>query len=220
MLNGELFADHETVGVAARTAVLPHGAALLSGYALPVDAALLDAIDTIVRAAPFRQMTTPGGHRMSVAMTNCGAYGWVSDERGYRYDACDPVSGAPWPAMPELFRSLCTRAAQGAGYENFVSDACLINRYEPGARMSLHQDKNERDFAAPIVSISLGLTATFQFGGLQRIDPVKRLPLVHGDVLVWGGSARLAFHGVLSLKDGHHPTVGRQRINLTFRSAR
>lgn len=220
MPNGELFPDHETVGAAGRTNALPTGAALLAGYARDEDLALHDALTTMLEAAPLRHMVTPGGHRMSVAMSNCGAYGWVSDERGYRYDACDPLSGTPWPAMPALFRSLSTRAAVSAGYSQFVPDACLINCYEPGARMSLHQDKNERDFSAPIVSISLGLTASFQFGGLQRTDPVRRLPLVHGDVLVWGGAARLVFHGVLPLKDGAHPLLGRQRINLTFRAAR
>jgi alkylated DNA repair protein (DNA oxidative demethylase) len=217
--NGELFTDDETVGIVARTHALPAGATLLAGYAREQDAGLLAALSAMLQVAPLRHMITPGGHRMSVAMTNCGAYGWVSDERGYRYDARDPVSGAPWPAMPELLRSLSVQAARSAGYPEFTPDACLINRYEPGARMSLHQDKNERDFSAPIVSVSLGLTATFQFGGLQRSDPVKRLPLVHGDVLVWGGSARLVFHGVLPLKDGVHPTLGRQRINLTFRAA-
>jgi len=219
VLNGELFADDQTVGVATRTLALPAGAALLAGYARENDAELFAALSAILQEAPLRHMITPGGHRMSVAMSNCGAYGWVSDARGYRYDTCDPVSGAPWPAMPELLRTLSMQAAQSAGYPAFTPDACLINRYEPGARMSLHQDKNERDFSAPIVSLSLGLTATFQFGGLQRTDPVKRLPLVHGDVLVWGGAARLVFHGVLPLKDGVHGILGRQRINLTFRSA-
>jgi DNA oxidative demethylase len=218
--NGELFADHQTVGVTTRIHALPNGAALLPGYALENDAALLAELGTILHAAPVRHMVTPGGHRMSVAMSNCGAYGWVSDERGYRYDRHDPVSGLPWPPMPALFQSLSVHAAARAGYPDFVPDACLINCYEPGARMSLHQDKNERDFSAPIVSVSLGLSVTFQFGGLQRTDPVKRLPLVHGDVLVWGGAARLVFHGVLPLKDGVHPSLGRQRINLTFRAAR
>ena len=164
-------------------------------------------------------MTTPGGFRMSVAMTNCGAAGWVSDRTGYRYDRIDPDNGQPWPAMPASFFDLATGAACAAGYDNFMPDACLVNRYEPGARLSLHQDRDERDHGHPIVSVSLGLPATFLFGGLQRADKSKRLPLAHGDVVVWGGPARLNHHGILPLKDGEHPMTGRCRINLTFRRA-
>lgn len=195
------------------------GAVLLRGFALSVEEELLAALDAIIARAPFRHMVTPGGHTMSVAMTNCGAAGWVTDRSGYRYDACDPLTGQPWPAMPEPFQALATLAGAEAGYRRFAPDACLINRYEPGARLSLHQDKNERDFANPIVSVSLGLPATFQFGGLQRTDPVRKYALRHGDVAVWGGPSRLYFHGVPELKDGMHPRVGRMRINLTFRGA-
>lgn len=198
---------------------LPEGAALLSGFALPNEAALIDAVACVAAASPFRHMVTPGGFRMSVAMTNCGAAGWMTDRRGYRYAENDPESGAPWPAMPECFADLAARAAAVAGWQGFVPDVCLINRYEPGARMSLHQDKDERDFDAPIVSVSLGLPATFLFGGMVRNERPRRLPLLHGDVLVWGGPARLLFHGVAPLKEGEHPLLGRQRINLTFRKA-
>ncbi len=198
---------------------LPQGAALLSGFALPDEAALIDAVASVAAASPFRHMVTPGGFRMSVAMTNCGLAGWVTDRRGYRYAESDPERGAPWPAMPECFADLAARAAAVGGWSGFEPDVCLINRYEPGARMSLHQDKDERDFDAPIVSVSLGLPATFLFGGLARNERPGRLPLLHGDVLVWGGPARLLFHGVAPLKEGEHPRLGRQRINLTFRKA-
>ncbi|MBN8942167.1 MAG: DNA oxidative demethylase AlkB [Rhizobiales bacterium] len=198
---------------------LAEGALILRGRALPLEMALLAAIEGIVAVAPFRRMVTPGGFEMSVAMTNCGAAGWVTDRRGYRYDAMDPDSGKPWPPMPEAFLALATEAAAAAGYAGFVPDACLINRYEPGARLSLHQDRNERDFDNPIVSVSLGLPATFQFGGLSRTDPVRKIPLRHGDVVVWGGPSRLFFHGVPALKDGDHPRLGRVRLNLTFRKA-
>jgi alkylated DNA repair protein (DNA oxidative demethylase) len=171
----------------------------------------------MVKAAPFRHLVTPGGHTMSVAMTNCGRVGWVSDARGYRYDTVDPDSGKPWPEMPAPFRDLAARAAVRAGFDAFVPDACLINRYKPGAKLSLHQDKDELDLGAPIVSVSLGLPATFLFGGLTRSAPQKRYRLTHGDVVVWGGLSRLAYHGVTPLPDGEHPVMGGQRINLTFR---
>lgn len=196
------------------------GAVLLPGFALALDRELLAAVETIVAVAPFRHLETPGGLRMSVAMSNAGDCGWVSDRHGYRYERCDPLTGQPWPAMPPLFQTLASEAASAAGFEGFEPDACLINRYLPGAKLSLHQDRDERDFAAPIVSVSLGLPAVFQFGGLSRKDPVQRLPLAHGDVVVWGGPARLRFHGVLALKGGEHPLLGEQRLNLTFRRAR
>lgn len=196
------------------------GAMLLPGFALGLDRELLEAVERIVVAAPFRHLQTPGGQTMSVAMSNCGGFGWVSDRRGYRYEACDPLSGRPWPAMPETFTMLASGAAAAAGFGDFEPDACLINRYLPGAKMSLHQDRDERDFAEPIVSVSLGLPAVFQFGGLSRKDAVQRVPLMHGDVVVWGGAARLRFHGVLTMKAGHHALLGERRINLTFRRAR
>lgn len=157
---------------------------------------------------------------MSVGMTNCGSLGWVTDRRGYRYEAEDPLSGQPWPAMPPVFRELAEQAAHQAGYPEFRPDACLINRYEPKAKMSLHQDKDEADFAQPIVSVSLGLPATFQFGGMHRSDPVAKIQLNHGDVVVWGGVDRLRYHGILPLKSGEHPRLGAVRVNLTFRRAR
>ena len=198
---------------------LAPGAILLRGKALPSQDSLLAEIEMITNQAPFRNMVTPGGYVMSVAMTNCGVAGWVTDRSGYRYDRVDPESGRPWPALPDCFFALAVSAAAEAGYPAFVPDACLINRYVPGARLSLHQDKNERDFANPIVSVSLGLPATFQFGGLKRTDPVRRYALRHGDIAVWGGRSRLCYHGVLELKDGVHDRLGRTRINLTFRRA-
>jgi len=198
---------------------LAEGAVLLGGFALPMEAPLLAALDAVEAEAPFRHMITPGGFTMSVAMTNCSAAGWVTDRRGYRYDAIDPESRRSWPAMPAAFDDLARQAAAEAGFAGFAPDACLINRYEPGARLSLHQDKNERDFGAPIVSVSLGLPATFLFGGLKRSDPAHRVALRHGDVAVWGGPSRLAFHGILPLAEGEHPVLGRRRINLTFRQA-
>lgn len=193
------------------------GTAVLGGFALPLEPALLDGIRSVAEQSPFRHMVTPGGFRMSVAMTNCGARGWVTDRSGYRYDAIDPEKGQPWPAMPEAFRRLAVSAAAEAGFRDFDPEACLINRYEPGAKMSLHQDKDERDFGQPIVSVSLGLPAVFLFGGAKRSDKVVRIPLLHGDVVVWGGPARLYYHGIAPLKDAVHSAVGRYRYNLTFR---
>ena len=198
---------------------MAEGAALLRGKALSFEADILGALQTITGQAPFRHMTTPGGYVMSAAMTNCGAAGWVTDRTGYRYDGMDPDSGRPWPALPDCFLDLAIAAATDAGYPQFIPDSCLINRYEPGARLSLHQDKNERDFAHPIVSVSLGLPATFQFGGLKRRDPVRKFVLRHGDVAVWGGPSRLYHHGVSALKEGQHAKLGRMRVNLTFRGA-
>ncbi len=200
--------------------VIAEGAVLLRGFAKPAEAELIAALREIVAQAPFRHMLTPGGHQMSVSMTNCGGRGWVTDRSGYRYDSADPQSGKPWPPMPAPFQALAEQAAAEAGFDGFAPDACLVNRYEPGARMSLHQDRDEGDFGAPIVSVSLGLPAIFLFGGLQRSDKTRRYRLEHGDIAVWGGPARLAFHGVAPLADGEHAVLGRQRINLTFRKAR
>jgi alkylated DNA repair protein (DNA oxidative demethylase) len=199
---------------------IAEGAVLLRGFARPREDELIAALREIVAQAPFRHMMTPGGHQMSVAMTNCGDAGWVTDRSGYRYDGIDPESKKPWPPMPPSFLALAKQAALEAGFDNFATDACLINRYHPGARMSLHQDRDEGDFGAPIVSVSLGLPATFMFGGLKRSDKTQRYRLEHGDIAVWGGPARLAFHGVAPLADGEHAVLGRQRINLTFRKAR
>jgi DNA oxidative demethylase len=199
---------------------MAEGAVLLRGFASPLEAELLAALRDIVEQAPFRHMVTPGGHQMSVAMTNCGGFGWVTDRSGYRYGANDPQAERPWPPMPPSFRRLAGQAATQAGFREFAPDACLINRYQPGAKMSLHQDKDEHDFGAPIVSVSLGLPAIFLFGGLKRSDKPRRFRLEHGDIAVWGGPARLNFHGVAPLADGEHALLGRQRINLTFRKAR
>jgi len=201
------------------TEPLADGAALLRGFASRDAAALLDAVREIAAIAPFRHMITPGGYRMSVAMTNCGEAGWVSDATGYRYDSHDPETGRPWPAIPELFMALAAGAAAEAGFANFTPDACLINRYETGARLTLHQDRDEQDFTKPIVSVSLGLPAVFLFGGLRRKDRPQRMHLESGDVAVWGGPTRLAYHGVAPLADGNDPLTGRCRYNLTFRTA-
>lgn len=192
---------------------------LLQGFALSNQAQILADLSQIISVAPFRQMLTPGGFTMSVAMTNCGALGWITDRKGYRYISHDPLANKPWPAMPASFKQLAQQAALEAGFNNFTPDACLINQYKIGARMSLHQDKNELDFSQPIISVSLGLPATFQFGGFERSDKVAKLLLEHGDVVVWGGESRLRYHGVLPLKAGHHPDMGGFRINLTFRKA-
>lgn len=202
----------------AHEALCP-GAVVLRGFALPFEQAVLEALNAVTRAAPFRHMTTPSGFRMSVAMTNCGSLGWITDRTGYRYTANDPGSGAPWPAMPDALRTLARDAATAAGFDGFDPDACLVNRYEPGAKLSLHQDRDERDLGAPVVSVSLGIPATFLFGGLKRNDKPLRVPLAHGDVVAWGEPARLSFHGIAPLKEDSHPLLGRQRINLTFRKA-
>lgn len=196
----------------------PEGLCLLRGYALDVAPDLLAAIAAAAEAAPFRRMTTPGGQVMSAAMTSCGDLGWVTDRKGYRYTARDPLSGQTWPVMPDQLRDLAVTAAKAAGF-GFAPDSCLINRYEIGARMGLHQDADEPDENAPIVSVSLGLTVTFLWGGLRRNDKATRLELRHGDVAVWGGAMRRAFHGVTPLKGGRHELTGGLRYNLTFRKA-
>lgn len=198
---------------------LADGAWVLRGFALAEASALVDAIGAIAATAPFRHLVTPGGYRMSVAMTNCGRLGWVSDRRGYRYSPRDPLHDRPWPPMPPLFAGLAERAAADAGFPGFAPDACLVNRYEPGARLTLHQDRDEGNYDAPIVSVSLGLPATFLFGGDARTDRQQRIPLQHGDVVAWGGPSRMRFHGVLPLKPGVHALTGGQRLNLTFRKA-
>jgi alkylated DNA repair protein (DNA oxidative demethylase) len=195
------------------------GFAHLPRFALAQEAALVEDVRAIAAAAPFRHMSTPGGKPMSVAMTSCGAAGWISDRRGYRYATHDPQSGLPWPAMPARFRALAATAAAQAGFADFQPDSCLINRYVPGAKMTLHRDADERDFAAPIVSVSLGLPAVFLWGGAARADRSLRIALESGDVLVWGGPVRRHFHGILPLKPGAHPLTGAERINLTFRKA-
>ncbi len=213
----DLFSFHSS---SSGPLVLEAGAMVLRGFALPEATAIVDAVHAIAAAAPLRHLVTPGGKTMSVAMTNSGDLGWVSDRRGYRYESHDPVSGRAWPSMPPLFRDLAVRAAASAGFDAFDPDACLINRYAPGARLTLHQDRDEQDFGAPIVSVSLGLPAVFLWGGVRRGDRARRMPLEHGDVVVWGGPARLVYHGVMPLADGEHPLTGRNRYNLTLRRAR
>ncbi|MEX5557078.1 DNA oxidative demethylase AlkB [Pseudomonas rhodesiae] len=192
---------------------------VLRGYALPWIERLLPELRHVLAQAPFRQMVTPGGFTMSAALTSCGELGWTTDASGYRYSHLDPRSQQPWPALPDALRELAVQAAADAGFADFAPDACLINRYVPGAKMSLHQDKNERDYGAPVVSVSLGLPAIFLFGGHARSDKPQKISLFHGDVVVWGGVDRLRFHGVMPIKEGVHPVMGPQRINLTLRTA-
>ncbi|MEX8192796.1 DNA oxidative demethylase AlkB [Comamonas guangdongensis] len=200
--------------------IIDDGAVLLRGFAAGLAGRWVAEVQALQAGAPFRVMDLPGGARMSVAMTNCGSWGWVSDAKGYRYSGTDPLSGLPWPAMPPFLRNQAIAAAAKALYPGFAPDVCLINRYRPGAKLTLHRDEDEADFTAPIVSVSLGLPCTFLWGGLARKDPVKRMLLMHGDVLVWGGRTRLTYHGVSPLKDGHHHLLGDERWNLTFRMAR
>ena len=213
---GDLFS---LPGPAATREALGAQACVLRGFALAWQGGLLPALDAVVAAAPFRHMVTPGGFTMSVALTNCGALGWTSDLHGYRYAPQDPLTGQSWPPMPEPFQALARSAARAAGFEDFEPDACLVNRYVPGARLSLHQDRDERSFAYPIVSVSLGIPAVFLFGGLTRAQRAARVPLHHGDVVVWGGVDRLRYHGVAPLRPATHPLLGGQRINFTFRKA-
>ena len=198
---------------------LSGAAVVLRRFARDKLLALIAVVNEITAGAPFRNMITPGGFRMSVGMTNCGRAGWVTDRKGYRYELVDPITGNPWPPMPDAFRHLAVNAAVVAGYPSFEPDACLINLYEPGTRLSLHRDENERDLTAPIVSVSLGLPAIFLFGGNSRSDRPRRIPLEGGDVVVWGGPDRLVYHGVAPLADGNDPLTGNRRINLTFRKA-
>jgi alkylated DNA repair protein (DNA oxidative demethylase) len=216
-MTADLFPDEPAPE--ARDESVADGAMLLRGFARANAPALLQALEDVQRRAPFRFMVTPGGYRMSVAMTNCGVVGWITDRTGYRYGPIDPLTGENWPAMPEVFAALATQAAARAGFAAFAPDACLINRYEPGSRLSLHQDKDERDLAAPVVSVSLGLPAVFLFGGARRADRPQRLPLAHGDVVVWGGPARLFYHGLAPVSDAEDGLTGRYRVNLTFRKA-
>ena len=213
----DLFGAESQAG--AGVEALAEGATILRRFVEPQAPALIETVAGLVAAAPFRHMVTPGGYTMSIEMTNCGRLGWVTDRSGYRYTTTDPSTRRPWPPLPAVFRDVATSAAAAAGFPGFEPDACLVNRYEPGTRLSLHQDRNERDFSAPIVSVSLGLPAVFLFGGARRQDRARRVRLESGDVVVWGGPARLAFHGVAPLTDGEHALTGRHRINLTFRKA-
>ncbi len=201
----------------AESIALDQGITLLKRFA--DSASLGTEIERVAAQAPFRHLVTPGGGTMSVAMTNCGRLGWVSDARGYRYSPTDPLSGQRWPAMPVAFEALATGAAAAAGFPRFAPDACLINRYDIGARMGAHRDADEQDFEQPIVSVSLGLPATFVFYGLERGGKGKPLLLEDSDVLVWGGPARLRYHAVRPLRSGDHPRFGKRRFNLTFRHA-
>ncbi|RRW60201.1 DNA oxidative demethylase AlkB [Pseudomonas fluorescens] len=214
----DLFADNEPVQQ-ARAEQIGAQSWVLRGFALPQVEQLLTELEAILAAAPLRHMVTPGGFSMSVGTSSCGQLGWITDRSGYRYSSVDPLSGLPWPSMPAVFADLAHEAAKRAGFPDFQGDSCLINQYVPGAKMSLHQDKDEKGYAAPIVSLSLGLPAMFLFGGFERSDKTRRIPLLHGDMVVWGGVDRLRYHGVLPIKPGHHPLLGERRINITFRVA-
>ena len=215
---GDLFSD-EALQQPARREQIGEQSCVLRGYALPWLERVLPELRAVLVQSPFRHMVTPGGFTMSAALSSCGALGWTTSPQGYRYSSLDPERQQPWPSMPPVLRELAINAASAAGFDGFAPDACLINRYVPGARMSLHQDKNERDYNAPVVSLSLGLPAVFLFGGHVRSDKTQKISLFHGDVAVWGGVDRLRFHGVLPIKEGAHPRMGPQRINLTFRTA-
>ena len=214
----DLFADNEPVQQ-PRTEQIGEQSWVLRGFALPRVEQLLTALEAILAVAPLRHMVTPGGFSMSVGTSSCGQLGWITDRSGYRYSSVDPLSGLPWPSMPAVFADLAHEAAERAGFTDFQADSCLINQYVPGAKMSLHQDKDEKGYAAPIVSLSLGLPAMFLFGGFERSDKSQRIPLLHGDMVVWGGVDRLRYHGVLPIKPGHHPRLGERRVNITFRVA-
>lgn len=196
---------------------------LLRGRAAPT-APLVEAITMLAAAAPFRQLRTPGGGTMSVAMTNCGRWGWHSDARGYRYVDADPQTGRPWPAMPAAFLALAQAAAEEAGFGLFEPDACLVNRYAVGAQMGAHRDHDELDMRHPIVSVSIGLPAQFVWHGATRGGTPRRVELHDGDVLAWGRSARAGYHAVkrIAAPDllGGGPGGEALRYNLTFRRAR
>ncbi len=214
----DLFADNEPVQQ-PRAEQIGEQSWVLRGFALLQVEQLLTELEAILAAAPLRHMVTPGGFSMSVGTSSCGQLGWITDRSGYRYSSVDPLSGLAWPSMPALYAGLAYEAAERAGFKDFHADSCLINQYVPGAKMSLHQDKDEKGYAAPIVSLSLGLPAMFLFGGFERSDKSQRIPLLHGDMVVWGGVDRLRYHGVLPIKPGHHPLLGERRINITFRVA-
>lgn len=216
MITGNLF---DALPARSDVEEIAPGAFVLRGFAYTAQGELLEAVERIAEAAPFRQLITPGGYQMSVAMTNCGEFGWVSDRSGYRYDPIDPMTNRPWPPLPPAFLQLARTAAQRAGYQAFSPDVTLINRYEPGTRLSLHQDKDEHDPTAPIVSVSLGVPAKFIWGGLRRSDRTRRILLESGDVVVWGGASRFVFHGVAPVPENTHALTGKRRFNLTFRKA-
>lgn len=216
MISGDLFAASDLPSCLQ----IKPDVFLLQGFAAAQAEILLTHIRQIAAQSPFRNMQTPGGFYMSAAITNCGEFGWLSDQHGYRYSAIDPQSQQAWPPMPQCFCHLAEHAARLAGFAQFRPDVCLINRYETGAKMGLHQDKDELDFSQPIVSVSLGRSALFQFGGEKRTDPRQSIPLAHGDVIVWGGTARRHYHGVVKLTSADHPLTGDYRFNLTFRRAR
>jgi len=211
-MTDDLFKQEEPIAIA-------DAAWLFRGHARDCAAKVIAAVRAVLSQAPLRRMQVPGGHWMSVRTSSCGSKGWVSDERGYRYAGEDPLTGNPWPEIPPLLLEMARSGAAEAGFADFCPDACLINCYRPGARMGLHQDRDEKDRTAPILSLSFGLPATFMFGGLKRRDPVQRFLLEHGDMLVWGGPSRMAYHGVAPLKAGEHPLLGSWRVNLTFRRA-
>ena len=213
---GDLFAEISPI---VETEKLAEGAFLFRRFAAERAASLVQLVSGIAQVSPFRHMVTPGGYRMSVAMTNCGLAGWTTDRQGYRYSKVDPETGRAWQPMPLEFQRLAEKAAERAGFPGFKPDSCLINRYEPGAKLSLHQDRDENSYEFPIVSVSLGLPAKFLFGGFLRTERPRRFRLENGDVVVWDGPSRLAFHKIDTLADGEHPLTGRCRLNLTFRKA-
>jgi DNA oxidative demethylase len=206
-------------GQTAETIPLAPGAYYLPGFALPGMDTLWRCVQQQMAATPPQQMMTPMGYLMSVGTMSMGSWGWVSDAQGYRYSAINPSNNQPWPPLPAAILQLAADAAEKAGYPHFVPDSCLINVYTPGSKMGLHQDKNERDFSQPIISVSLGIPAIFLFGGAKRSDKPARILLQHGDVVVWGGASRRFYHGVAAIKPHAHSLTGNLRINLTLRKA-
>lgn len=180
---------------------------------------LMVQVERITKVSPFRKMMTPNGHYTGVALTNCGDFGWTSDRNEYRYSSSDPLNNQPWLAIPESFKALAKNAAHVAGFKDFEPDACLINQYLIGTKLGSHQDKNEKDFSQPIVSVSIGLSAVFQIFGNQRAGQAINYRLYDGDVVVWGNSARLCYHGVRTLSAAELDPTCQQRINITFRKS-
>ncbi len=202
----------------ASTEVIDNDAIILKGFVRAKANQLVKDAELISQQSPFRTMTTPGGGKMSVAITNCGHCGWLSDEHGYRYQQIDPVTHRSWPEMPQSFLKICAAATKAASFAEFMPDACLLNKYQADAKMGLHNDNDEHDLTAPIVSVSLGLDAVFLFGGKTRQSPTRKYLLSHGDVVVFGGQSRLNFHGISLIKPTYiSDDLTDHRLNLTFR---
>ncbi|THJ30850.1 DNA oxidative demethylase AlkB [Lampropedia aestuarii] len=212
----DLFADSPEE---QRVALGPQ-AVVLRQKASPLAAELVARIEDVLQHSPLYQMATPGGKPLSVRTTSCGTHGWSSDPTGYSYVRHHPLTDQAWPEIPAAWSALATEAAQEAGFAQFAPDTCLINQYGLDSKMALHQDRSEQDLRQPVVSISLGMSALFLWGGMQRSDKPAHVLLHHGDMVVWGGVDRLRFHGIKHLTGAPHPQLGAMRYNLTLRRAR